>query len=51
MSYQNKIYSYRYSNTEHQSKIITNTMIRCTTTAASNKIQEDDGLKLHKINR
>ena len=51
MSYQNKIYSYRYSNTKYQSKTMTNTTTRCTTTAASNKIQEDDGLKLHKINR
>ena len=38
-------------NTEHQSKTITNTTTRCTTTATSNRIQEDDGLKLHKINQ
>ena len=51
ISNHNKIYSYRYLNTEYQSKTITNTTTRCTTTAASKRIQEDDGLKLHKINR
>ena len=51
ISNHNKIYSYRYSNIEHQSKTITNTITRCTTTATSNRIQEDDGLKLYKINR
>ena len=46
-----KIYLYNYPIIEHYSKIITNTTTRCTTTTASNKIQEGDGLKLHKINR
>ena len=42
---------YRYLNTEHQSKTIINTTTNCTTTTATKKIQEDDGLKLHKSKR